>query len=189
MPPDIGKGGLSDIAAVQIQEPARLDNAGMRNKTEGRAAKASTGYRIQSMGIIGHGDALFAGALPKDPIVMRRTGSLELKRGLFLLVIKPVQRVFIFLCRNRLVDNILAPARGYQQKNVQRSGPQVLSQLQNVGDLIVVVFADGGIDLKLDPLGFCRLYSPEGAFECAFNSANAVMTLFCGAIQAHADAL
>jgi hypothetical protein len=67
----------------------------MGDKTEPGAGKTSPGDGIQAMGCKADFFPLSMGPLAQNPVVVGRTGGLELKCGFVLLVIEPVQGLFI----------------------------------------------------------------------------------------------
>ena len=67
----------------------------MGDKAEAGTGKAATGDRIQAMGFKGDLFALCLGPLPQDPVIVGGAGGLELEAGLGLLVVEPVQGLFI----------------------------------------------------------------------------------------------
>ncbi len=114
MLPDVGKGALSDIAAICIQKTARLNVSPMRDKAKTDTAQTTPCYGVQSMGFKGDRLALFFGPLSEDTIVVRGTGGLEVQRCFVSLVIKPVQCFFIFGGVDFRVDDILSATGGNQ---------------------------------------------------------------------------
>ena len=90
MLPDIGKGALSDVAAICIQKSARLDVSPMGDETKTDTAQTTPCYGIQPMGLKRDRLAFFLGTLPEDTVVVRGTGGLEVQRCFVPLVVKPV---------------------------------------------------------------------------------------------------
>ena len=90
MLPDIGKGALSDVAAICIQKSARLNVSAVGDEAKTDTAQTTPCYGIQAMGFKRDRFALFFSPLSEDTIVVRGTGGLEVQRCFVPLVIKPV---------------------------------------------------------------------------------------------------
>ena len=107
----------------------------MRYKAKPNAAQTSSGDCIQPMAFKANLFPFFPGPLSENPIIVRGTGGLKLKRSLFPLIVKPVERFFIFVGVDGLVQDIFSAACGNQQKNVMANGTECYRLIKNLWNL------------------------------------------------------
>ena len=160
----------------------------MRYEAEPRTAQAAAGHRVQAVGLEGDGFSVGPGPLAQNPVVMRRAGGLELKRGFIPLIVEPVQGIFVLLGGDGLIQNVLAPARGNQKEDMVRRGPEIHGELLNLRNLIQIGLGDRGVDLKLDARIPGGPNAADRALKGAVHAPEPVVHLFGSAVQADADA-
>jgi hypothetical protein len=101
-----------------------LDLTYVGNKAKGNTPQTSSGHSIEPILFRGYFFPLLFGPLPKDAVVVRRTGGLELERDSISLLIKPVKCLFIVEGRDLLVLEFFSTARGNEEKEMMGHGTE-----------------------------------------------------------------
>src|SRR5512143_611559 len=139
---------LLDVARLFFEKPADLHLAHMRYEREALAAHASLGHGVEPVRFRSDRLALLFLALAEDAVVVRGAGWLELDRDLVPHFIKPLERALIFLGRDLLVRQLLAPARRHQEEWMVRDGAQADDHLQKLRQVLHVMLRDGRVHLE-----------------------------------------
>jgi len=113
-------------------------------------------------------DTLGFGALAHHSEVVRRTGGLQANRGILGRVIQPSQHALVLGWAYHLAPaDLLAAAGRHEQEQVQRARANRYSEIENAGQLLKVVFCDGGVDLNGHPGGFAVIDPSQSRVECS----------------------
>ena len=78
MVPDLRKGCFGNIAAINLEKSAGLNNTSVRNKTEAGTSQASSGDGIHPVCFEGNRLSLLSCSLPEDAVVMGSACGFEL---------------------------------------------------------------------------------------------------------------
>jgi hypothetical protein len=122
VPPDGIEGFFRDVTAIEVEKSAWLHDTSMGDKTKACSTQAATGDGIQAVGLESDLLAVLSGALPQNPIIMRRTGGLKLQGGLASLIVEPVEGLLIFPGVDLLIHDVLSSTGGHQQKDMVGDG-------------------------------------------------------------------
>ena len=175
--PYLRKGLLLDVAGLFLEEPADLDLADVGYESKALAAHAALGHGVETMGLGRDGLALFLFTLPEDAIVVGRAGRLELDGNLVAHLIEPLERALVFLGRDLLVRELLAAACGHEQEWMVGHGAELDHHLEQLGQILYVVFRDRGVHLELHADLFEVLDGLHHTFERAFHTTEGIVAL------------
>ena len=101
-----------------------MDLAYVGDEAKGNTPQTSSGHSVETILFSGYFFLLLFGPLPKDAVVVRRTGGLELERDSISLLIKPVKCLFIIEGRDLLVLEFFPTARGNEEKEMMGHGTE-----------------------------------------------------------------
>jgi hypothetical protein len=128
--------------------------------------------------------------LRHDPVVVRRAGGTH-QDVVFhlLLVIVPVEDLFVVFLADQLVHDLFAAAGRDDHEHVPGGGADGLRQLEGGGDVALVALGEGGVDQELLAVFPEELGGAHYAFEGAGALAKVVVDCGAGAVQGEGDHL